>query len=60
MYHGDTNKRQSSELHMVKKEGGKEKQQLTGPEPATSRCIGNPLAAEPWSLLPLIHSPLKY
>ena len=25
MYHGDTNKRQRSELHMVRKEGGREK-----------------------------------
>ena len=35
---------------MIKKEEGKEKQQLTEPEPATSRSIANPLAAEPWSL----------
>ena len=42
--------RQGSELHMVKKEEGKETQQLTGPEPATSRSIANPLAAEPWPL----------
>ena len=39
--------RQGSELHMVKKEEGKEKQQSTGPESATSRSITDPLAAEP-------------
>ena len=38
-YHGGTNERQGSELHMVNKEEGKEKQQLTGLEPATSRSI---------------------
>ena len=37
--------RQGSKLHMVKKEEGKKKQQLTGPEPATSRSIADPLAA---------------
>ena len=50
VYYGDTNERQGSELYMVKKEEGKEKQQLTGPEPATSRSIADPLAAEPWPL----------
>ena len=49
-YHCDYNKRQGSELHMVKKEEGKEKEQLTGPEPATSKSIANPLAVEPWPL----------
>ena len=44
------NERQGSELHTVKKEEGKEKQQLTGPEPMTSRSIAKPLAVEPWSL----------
>ena len=48
MCHGDTKQRQGSKLHMVKKEKGKEKQQLTGPEPATARSIADPLAAEPW------------
>ena len=28
MYHGDTNERQGSELHMVKKEEGKEKDRI--------------------------------
>ena len=50
MYHGDTNERQGNKLHMVKKEEGKEKQRLTGPEPATSRSIADPLAAESWPL----------
>ena len=45
MYHGNTNERQGRQLHM-----GKEKQQLTEPEPATSRSTADPLAAEPWSL----------
>ena len=39
------------------------KWQLTGPDPATSRPIADPLAAEPRfppaSIDPLIHSPLK-
>ena len=46
IYHGDTNERQGSQLHMVKKEQGKEKQQLTGPEPTTSKSIADPLVAE--------------
>ena len=37
-------------MYMVKKEKGKGKQRLTGPEPATSRSIADPLAAESWSL----------
>ena len=45
MYHGDANEKQGKELHMVKKKKGMEKQQLTRPEPATSRSIANPLAA---------------
>ena len=49
MYHGNANERQGRELHMVKKEKGMEKQQLTGPEPATSRSIADPMAAEPRS-----------
>ena len=57
MYHGDTSERQCSELHMVKKEKGKEKQQLTRPEPATSTSIANPLAAKPGRCQhPLIHT----
>ena len=53
--------RQGSELCMVKKEEGKERQQLTGPEPATSRFIADPLAAEPWLLPATINPlPLKY
>ena len=47
-HHGDTNERQGSQLHMVKKEQGKEKQQLTGPEPTTSKSITDPLVAELW------------
>ena len=31
MYHGDTNERQGSKLHVVKKEEGKEKQHLSSP-----------------------------
>ena len=50
IYYGDTNEGLGSELHMIKEEEGKEKQELTGPEPATSRCIADPLATEPWSL----------
>ena len=43
--HRHTKLKQGSELHMVKKEEGKEKQQLTGPEPATSRSV-YPLAID--------------
>ena len=50
VYNGDTNERLGSELHMVKKEERKEKQQPTRPEPVTSRSTADPLAAEPWSL----------
>ena len=46
MYHGDSNE----SIDMVKKEEGQEKQQPTGPEPATSSSTANPLAPEPWSL----------
>ena len=42
--------RQGSELHMVKKEEGQEKQQPTRPKPAPSRSIADPLAAGAWSL----------
>ena len=46
---------------MVKKEEGKDKQQLTGPEPVTSRSIADTLAAEPWPLPATINPfPLKY
>ena len=43
--------RQARELHMaIKKRGGKEKQQpMAQSQPATSRSIADPLAAEPWS-----------
>ena len=37
--------RQCSELHMVRKEEGKGEWQQTGPAPATSRSLANPLAA---------------
>lgn len=36
-------------VHVLKKEEGKEKQRLSGPDPATSRSIAYPLAAEPIS-----------
>ena len=36
--------------YICKKKEGKEKQQLTEPQPATSRPIANPSAAEPWPL----------
>ena len=34
-------------IHMIRKEDGVEEQQLTRPEPATSRSVAVPLAAEP-------------
>ena len=37
-------------VHIVKEEEGMEKWQPTRPELATSRCIADPLTAEPWSL----------
>ena len=43
-------KMKGRELHMVKKEKGIQKQQLTEPKLAISRSIANTLAAEPWSL----------
>ena len=49
MYPGDTSERQGSKLHMVKKEEGKKKQQLTGPEPVISRSIADPSAA--WAMV---------
>ena len=45
-----SSERQSGEPHMIKTAEGMEKQQLSGPEPATSRSIADPLAANPWSL----------
>ena len=54
-YLGNANERQVRELHMVGKEEGMEKQQLTGPEPVTSRSIADPLAAELWPLPPSIN-----
>ena len=54
VYHGDTNERQGSELHMVKKEEGTEKQQLSGPEPATSRSIGSKGQPKIWRSLALV------
>ena len=44
-YHGNANERQVRELHMVRKEERMEKQQLTRPEPVTSRSIADLLAA---------------
>lgn len=43
-------KKQGWEQHMVKEEEGKDKQQLSEPEPATSKSIVDPLAAETWSV----------
>ena len=44
----NANERYARELPMVRREKGT-KLQPTGPEPATSRVIADPLAAEPWS-----------
>ena len=43
-------------MHMIEKEEGKEKLKLARPEPATSRCIADPFAAELW-LLPASINP---
>ena len=57
----ENNDRQGNELHMVKKEEGKERVQLTGSEPVTSIPIADPLVAEPWSLRASINPfSLKY
>ena len=39
MYHGDTNERQRSELHMVKREGGKGKMAVNRTGPFSSRLL---------------------
>ena len=47
-YHGNATERKFSTLY-IRKEERMEKQQLTGPEPVTSRSIAGTLAAEPCS-----------
>ena len=42
VYHGNANERQATELHMVRKEKGMKKWQLTGPEPVIYRPTANP------------------
>ena len=47
MYHGNANERQAENyIHMVRKEEGMKKWQLTGRELATFRSIVNSLVAE--------------
>ena len=62
MYHGDTNERQRSELHMVRKDGGKGKMAVNRTSTGNLQIFSRPFSSRVTGhrQQPLIHSLLIY